>query len=226
MAEIRSRPIPRPRFSSPLRPVPTGAVVRSIWTTPRLAVRQAIRGDAARVVIAVAWFSGVVDVLQNAALGRSFAPHWGPFVLLLALVLGPLFGLAYFGVAGALLAGSGRLLGGTADSSDTRVALACSVVPELIALPLWIPVIGFYGLEIFTKEQGARPAGLVAFLGLQAMLLAWAWALRVVTLAEAHGFSLLRAFLTIALTWLATVVLIGGAILGFAALLDTAGAKA
>jgi hypothetical protein len=169
-------------------------------------------------VIAVAWLSGVAEVLQNAALGRSYLPHWGPFAVFLALVMGPLAGLAYFDIAGVLLAGAGRVFGGTADSSDSRVALACSAVPALIALPLWIPVIGFYGLEIFTEDQAARPAGLVAFLVLQVLLLLWSWGLRVVTLAEAHGFSLWRAWWTMVLAWLATLVMIGGAILGLAAL--------
>jgi hypothetical protein len=200
--------------------------LRSIWTTPRLAVRRGIRGDAARLVIAVAWLSGVAEVLQNGAFGQFYSPHWGPFALILALVMGPLAGLAYFDIAGGLLAGAGRLLGGSADSSDARVALACSVLPELIALPLWIPVIGFYGLEIFTSAQAPRPPGLVAFLGLQALLLLWSWGLRVVTLAEAHGFTLWRGFFTMVLAWLATLVLIGGAILGFAALIDVLGTRA
>lgn len=176
-------------------------------------------------MIAVAWLSGVAEVLQNAAVGRSYPPHWGPFALFLALAMGPLAGLAYFSIAGGLLTGAGRLLGGTAGSSDTRVALACSVVPELIALPLWVPVIGFYGLGIFTKDQAARPAGLVGFLALQALLLVWAWALRVVTLAEAHGFTKWRAFFTMVLAWLAAIVLIVGAILGFLALVDVPGAR-
>ena len=222
MADIRNRPALRPRPRSALRPVASGAVLRSVWTAPRFAVREGVRGDAARLVIAIAWLSGVGDVLQNAAIGRSYAAHWGAFVLFLALVLGPLFGLAYFDVAGGLLAGCGRLLGGNADSSDTRVALACSVLPEIVVLPFWIPVIVFYGPEVLPKARVGWPAGLVAFLALQIALLAWSWALRVVTVAEAHGFGLWRAFVTLVLTWLATLVLIGGAILSFAALLHTA----
>jgi hypothetical protein len=200
--------------------------LRSVWTAPRLAVRTGIRGDAARLVIAVAWLSGMAEVLQDAALGRSYPPHWGPFALLLALVMGPLAGLVYFGIAGGLLAGAGRLLGGTADSSDARVALACSVVPELVALPLWIPVVGFYGLDVFTKDQAAPPAGLVAFLALQVVLLLWSWGLRVVTLAEAHRFTLWRGFSTMMLAWLAMAVLIAGVVLGIAALVDVPGIMA
>ena len=174
--------------------------------------------DAARLVIAVAWLSGVADVLQSAAFSQSYKPHWGPFAVFLALVMGPLFGLLQFGIHGGLLGVTGRLLGGTADASDARVAMACSVLPELIALPLWIPVIGLYGLELFTTAMDTRPLGLVVFLALQAALLVWSWALRVVTLAEAHDFSKWRAFATIVLATVAGFVLVGGAVLGFLAL--------
>ncbi len=196
-----------------------GTAWRTIWLNPRLAVRQAVDGDAAGFVIAVAWLSGIADILQSAYLRGSLKPHWGPFVLLMAFGMGPLLGFAHFAFAGWFLAGVGRLFGGTAESSEARVALACGTVPELLALPLWIPVFAVHGLGIFTTERGPHPTGLIVFLVLQAVLFVWAWALRLLTIAEAHGFSVWRALGTIVLGWLAAVVVLVGSLVGAGALL-------
>lgn len=191
---------------------------RTVWAEPRLTVRRLVRGDAAGFVILVAWLSGVLDVLQTTAMRASMKPHWGPFVVLMALGMGPLLGFAYFAVAGSLMAGVGRVLRGRADASETRVALACGTMPELIALPVWVPALAVYGLEIFTTEHPARPMGLVRFGVLQLALLLWAWGLRLVALAEVNGFSLFRAAGTVLASWVVGVASFVGLVLGVAAL--------
>jgi hypothetical protein len=184
-----------------------------VWTAPRETVDRVLRADAAGLVIAVAWLSGVLDVLQTSALRGSLKPHWGPFVGLLAMFMGPLLGFAYFEVAGTVAASMGRLLGGVGHAAETRVALACGTIVELVALPLWVPVLAVYGLEMFTTERSPAPAGLLAFAGLQALLWLWAWGLRIACLAEVHDFSIVRAVLTVLLAWLAVVVVIVGAVI-------------
>jgi hypothetical protein len=188
----------------------------TVWREPRATVQQVSRGDAAGFVILVAFLVGVLDVLQTSAMRASMKPHWGPFALLMAIGMGPLLGFAYFEVAGSVAGSMGRLLGGVADVSDTRVALACGTLPELVALPFWGPVLAAYGLEIFTTEQPPRPIGLLVFGGLQLLLSLWAWGLRVACLAEVHDFSILRAAFTVLLSWLAGVVLVVGVVLAVA----------
>jgi hypothetical protein len=199
----------RPAYGAPVnraqRAVPIRDVLRSVWTDPRLAVRQGARTDAARLVIAVASLAGVLDGLQNFAVGRSLKPHWGAFAVLFALVLGPLLGLLQFAIGGALIAVVGRMLGGAGDSSDVRVALACSRIPELVALPFWIPVIAVHGVEMFEMDQ-PYPLALAVFMGLQGALLVWSWVLRVIAVAEAHDFSCWRAFFTMVLAWLVPIL--------------------
>jgi Kef-type K+ transport system membrane component KefB len=143
----------------------------------------------------------------------------------LALTIGPLTALAYFGLAGALLAGIGRLLGGSADSSDTRVALACSVVPDVVALPLWALAIGYYGAGLFTQEQAVMPLGVAVLLALSVALTVWGWILRVVMIAEVHDFTRWRSFATIVLSWLATIAVVVAIVAALAALLPTNSAK-
>jgi hypothetical protein len=129
-------------------------------------------------------------------------------VLLVAWAVGPLAGFAYFAVTGAVLASVGRALGGSADVSDTRTALACSMLPEVAALPLWIPVLAYYGLAIFTKAQDGWPHGMIAFGVLQALLYLWSLVLRLITLAEVHAFSIGRALGTLLVGWLAGVAML------------------
>jgi len=171
-------------------------------------VQQVLRGDAAGFVILVAWLAGMLEVLQTQALRASMKPHWGPFAVFLALFMGPIAGFAYFETAGSVAKSVGRMLGGVADESDTRVALACGTMPELLALPLWAPVLAVYGLEMFTTARPIRTDGLLAFAALQILLWLWAWGLRVVCLAEAHEFSIPRALLTVVLSWLAAITLV------------------
>jgi len=188
--------------------VPAGSAWLTVWREPRRAVQQVLRGDAAGFVIVVAWLAGMLEVLQTQALRASMKPHWGPFAVLMAVFMGPLAGFAYFETAGSVAKSVGRMLGGVADESDTRVALACGTMPELLALPFWAPVLAVYGFEMFTTARPPRTDGLLLFAALQILLWLWAWGLRVVCLAEAHEFSILRALLTVVLSWVAGIALV------------------
>ena len=164
-------------------------------------------------MIAVAWLSGVAVGVESAAFG-SLGRYRGASTLFFLLLMGPAFGIAYLGFGGSILASVGRLLGGTNDVSDTRVAMACGALPELIALPLWIPVIGFYGLKVFTAELTPTPAGIAVFKGVLLALYVWAWILRIVTLAEVHRFSVRRSLATVVLAWLAAASVVVGIFAG------------
>jgi hypothetical protein len=188
------------------------------WFSPQLTVREALRGDAARLVIVVAWLEGVLNTLQTSLLRPRMEANWGPYAVFLAVFMGPLLGFLYYDVAGSVATRVSRLLGGIADVSDTRVALACGAIPELFALPLWIPAIGMFGVEIFTKAHPPRTDALLLFALLQIVLWLWAWVLRVAALAEANEFAIGRALLTVLLSWVAAVfvlVLAVGALASF-----------
>lgn len=197
-----------PRYAPRPRPVPARSAWRTVWLEPRRTVHQVLRGDAAGFVILMAWLAGVLEVLQTQALRSSMRPHWGPFAVFIAVFMGPLVGFAYFETAGAVAKGVGRMLGGVGDVSDTRVALACGTMPELLALPFWAPVLAVYGLEMFTTARPPRTDGVLIFAALQILLWLWALGLRVVCLAEVHEFSIPRALLTVVLSWVAGIGLV------------------
>lgn len=98
------------------------------------------------------------------------------------------------------------------------MALARGALPQLLALPLWVPVLAVYGLDLFTTGRPPTPTGLWVFGGVQALLWLWSWGLRVVCLAEAHDFSILRGVLTVLLSWIVGILLVVGGVLGVAAL--------
>jgi hypothetical protein len=198
--------------------VPVWRAGLTVWREPRATFLNAVRGDAAGLVIGVAWLTGVLEVLQTSAMRASMEPNWGPFALLMAVSMGPLLGFVYFDAAGSLLGTVGRRLGGTADTSDARVALACGSIVELVALPLWSVAIGVYGPVIFTKGRPPAPTALVGFAALQVGLWLWAWCLRIVCLAEAHEFSVGRALMTVALAWLTFVVVLVGTLVAIGSL--------
>jgi len=196
------------------------SLFRSAWLSPQLTVRQALRGDAARLVILVAWLEGVLNTLQTSALRPTMEANWGPYAVFLAVFMGPLLGFVYYDVAGSVASRVAGWLGGIADVSDTRVALACGAIPELLALPLWIPALAVFGVEIFTKAHPPRTGGFLLFALLQIALWLWAWVLRVGALAEANEFAIGRALLTVLLSWvvamgtLVLVVVVLGGLLG------------
>jgi len=209
-----AQPIPRVARRS----VPAWHAAWTVWREPRATFVDVVRGDAAGLVIGVAWLTGVLDTLQTSALRASMEPNWGPFALLLAVFMGPLLGFLYFDVAGSLLGTVGRWLGGVADTSEARVALACGSIVELVALPLWMVVIALYGPDLFTKARPPAPPALLVFAGLQIGLWVWAWGLRIVCLAEAHQFSVGRALMTVVLAWVALVLTILGGLIALGSL--------
>jgi hypothetical protein len=205
------------------RPIRTISVGRSIWFDPRAAVREAVRGNAAWFVILIAWAVGIVEGLSSAIIGAK--PNGGGttiFKIVLALYMGPVLSFAIFFLYGRLQAMIGNALGGCADASDARVALACGSIPEL----LWLPIAAVWLLHgAMSGFQGgfwASPAIAWVSLGLYACLWLWGVLLRIVALAEVHRFGKGRAFATIALAWVAWIVLFVGLVLGGAALLKAA----
>lgn len=218
--EHRRRPTAYPAaLAVRARPIRSISVWRSIWFDPRAAVREAVRGDAAWLVIGVAWAIGIVEMLSSTIIGAK--PNEGGttvFRIVLAFYMGPVLSFAVFFLYGRLHAAVGNVLGGCADASDARVALACGSIPEL----LWLPIAAVWLVQGarsgFQEGFWANPWIAWVSLGLYAVLWLWGVCLRVVALAEVHRFGTGRALATISLAWVAWIVLFAGLVLGAATL--------
>jgi len=186
--------------------------LQSLLFQPRDAVSRISAGDAARFAIVVAWLAGIQDILSTSGLSGRGQPNWGVFLVVMALLMGPLLSMGHLAFTGLLLAGLGRLLGGSGSVSDVRVALAVSYVPNLLLLPFWIPLIAWYGFDVLTSARGDGALAAMAFMALSMVLGGWSWIVRVGTLGEAHGFSLKRSVSCLVLGSLLTLALFVGTV--------------
>lgn len=208
------------RLARPLR-ASSPSPLLTIWIRPRETVRRLAASDPTTAVIVVAWLSGMVDTLQTSAMKGNTKAGWGPFVVGMAVLAGPLFGFAHFCGAGRLLAMIGGWLGGRSDVASTRMALAWGSVPEVAGLALWIPALASFGEELFMRETPSldgHPWALLlmaAFFLLQGVLYVWSWVLKLAALAEIQGISAGRAFWAIVLAWMIPILTLFGTVLAF-----------
>ena len=151
-------------------------------------------------MILLAWLKGIADSLESGSFKSTTDYPW-PFFVGIVLVVGPPFAFVRIYLGAALLAVTGRWLGGSADARDCRAALAWSSVPQIAGLVLWACALAILGDELFYKDTpqiDASPYRLAVLVGLGLVCLVlgiWSLAVRWKCLGEAHGFSAWRGFL-------------------------------
>lgn len=164
----------------------------SIWLSPRQTIRHEVDAEAEhrsdwRPVVALAMVVQGIASLQTAEGAISVSMSVMPVILGMLQVLGGVL------IGPFLLAFVGGWLGGDADPSDIRPAVAWSYVPYVVGAVVWAPLMFLYP----TPPDGTEatvPLGLaaLAFLALMASGL-WSFVTQVITLAEVQRFSVLRA---------------------------------
>lgn len=198
--------VPDPLLNETVPPAdrPPASPWLTIWTSPRATMRWLLDQEAEYTfqTYGIAVASGIVTVASG-----DFARFFGTAVPLflkvgLALLVGPILGLAAVFVGAFLASAVGRMLGGTGSVEDLRPALAWGALPVTLAGACALPaaLILMPRLEPYLASERPLPPSL--FLPSLAVLLAslltttgWAWSLVTTTkcVAEAHGFSAWRA---------------------------------
>jgi Yip1 domain len=192
----------------------------TIWTRPRATIRGILNTNPTYLVLPLAMAGGVIQ-----ALGRAAQMHAGdqlPLarILIMAVLLGLIFGLIGIDIGGALISWAGRRLGGHGSSEELRAAIAWSQVPALATILIWFLQIDLIGREMFTSKKPVldRSPGLGLVLmitGVITIILSiWAFFTMLKCIGEAHGFSAWRAW--------GLLILIGLPILLILVLLDMA----
>jgi hypothetical protein len=153
-------------------------------------MRAIIDSDPRRHVVPLVLLSGLAG-----GLGPDH-PAWG----ILGTIALAVAGLPVVWMLGFVLARAGRLLGGTGDAVAVRAAIAWAGVPGILGTLVWLTVVAAFGRATLADEFAGRVA--VRFSRLADV---WVMVLGLVTLAEAHRFSVVRAFGT---TVLGTLVLV------------------
>jgi hypothetical protein len=197
-----------PAYTAPLPPAygatPPPAVTLnpwlSIWTQPRATMRQILDTDPRRLVHVLAVLGAQARMLsQN-------IPSIGPLARLplsaivtykvCAGVIGGLIGL-YLG--SAILTMTGRWIGGRGSFVAVRAAAAWSNVPLIWGSLLWLPMLGYLGVEALNfdpKVVFEDPGSFVMMIPigvLAGVVGIWTLVIALKCLGEAHGFSAWQA---------------------------------
>lgn len=198
----------------------------AIWTRPRATIRQQVERDPEAWVLALVAVAGVGHLLSDAS-ARSYGDRMDlPTLLVMALLVGPLFGILGAYVGGWLLRWSGRLLGGSARPAEIRAAIAWSGVPYVAAMLLWIPELLLFGEELFTEATPRLDAApelqglLLVFVAVELTAALWAFVAFLKCLGEVQGFSAWRALLNLLLPGVLVGIAIGLVVTLFFVLAD------
>ena len=198
----------------------------SVWTRPRATIRQQVERDPEAWVLALVAVAGVGHLLSDAS-ARSYGDRMDlPTLLVMALLVGPLFGILGAYVGGWLLRWSGRLLGGSARPAEIRAAIAWSGVPYVAAMLLWIPELLLFGEELFTEATPRLDAApelqglLLVFVAVELTAALWAFVAFLKCLGEVQGFSAWRALLNLLLPGVLVGIAIGLVVTLFFVLAD------
>lgn len=186
-----------------------------MWVKPRETIRQIVAEDPNKsiwVLGAIYGFSSLMNSFQSAALGTNLSLF--P-ILLVALVLSPFWGYAFFSIWGWMISLTGKLFKGQGTFKEVRAAYAWSCVPLMINIPLWILLVFLFGNQLFLNfpdEQimvQTAPA-LALFVVLLGKLTAsiWSIVLYLNALAAVQKFSILRAIGNVLVAGLLSVVLV------------------
>jgi hypothetical protein len=172
----------------------------SMWTKPRQTIRQIVSTNPTYGVLLLAVLLGFSEPDRDSlrSLGIDFAY---PALVGISVILCPLFGILWLYIGGALVRWTGSWLGGTADSQETRAALAWGDLPLVWLFPL-IPLIVILNIAVPGFANLNNPAWTVMMFIIGALrVIAATWAIFTTSLAvgEVHGFSGGRGFAAILL---------------------------
>jgi hypothetical protein len=182
------------------------------WTRPRATIRGIVHTDPTLWVTPLALASGIVQTLNNATQRNAGDTLPLGAILGLALVLGPIGGLLSLYIGAFFVGLSCRWLGGRANSTEVRAALAWCSVPTLATIPIWLLQLGIFGREMFTTEMPSVAANpllsiLVLAIGIIEVVLGiWSFVILLKMLGEVEGFSAWKALGALLLLMLAIIV--------------------
>ncbi len=182
------------------------------WTRPRATIRGIVHTDPTLWVTPLALASGIVQTLNNATQRNAGDTLPLGAILGMALVLGPIGGLLSLYIGAFFVGLSCRWLGGRADSTEVRAALAWCSVPTLATIPIWLLQLGIFGREMFTTEMPSVAANpllsiLVLAIGIIEVVLGiWSFVILLKMLGEVEGFSAWKALGALLLLMLAIIV--------------------
>lgn len=186
----------------------------SIWTKPRVTIRQIVDSDPKHRIPVLAAIGGIGSVLGNFATVAEGDLSMGIF-LAFAFVLGPVVGFLMLYLYGAILGLCCRALGGTAQGPDMRAAIAWGWVPMLVLIP--VNLIAAVALSQPGAVDGGDAGAMLALFAVVQMIFSyWSFFILLGTVAEVNLFSRWKAFgaMLLPAVVISAIAMIGLIILG------------
>jgi hypothetical protein len=131
----------------------------------------------------------------------------GLVVAVLAFIVGGLYGIAGYWIAGALLYFIARAAGGRGSYRRARHIVGFAAAPLGLSLVLWPVRLSVYGGDVFRTGGADTGLGDRVFGVLMLIALAWALAVLAVGVRTVHGWSWTRALVVVAPVWAAAGML-------------------
>jgi len=170
----------------------------AIWTKPRACLREMMDRDEKRPILWVVLVTGLINAAAAIYVGWDKFAHLTPIkhasIIALKLFLGTFLAYGYLSMASWLYMLVGNWLKGTAGYETLMKAISWSFYPAMITA-----LIGFIGLLI------PNPFIELIFLVLYTIVGIWAFVIFLKLIAEAHQFSVWRAFATFAIVVFAII---------------------
>ena len=179
----------------------------TIFTKPRMTIRAIVDNNPNFRLFWLAAIYGACSLLgliQNFRAGESSKLIY----ILPFLLLAPFWGYLLFSFSSFFVFIAGRLLKGQGSFKAVRSAYAWSSVPLIINLILWLFLISFFGLGLFSEEvlRGMlTPASSFFLMGVilvQFVFSIWSLVIYVVSLSEVQRFSILRTLANLLIAFL------------------------
>ena len=170
---------------------------RTMWFSPRVTIRRILDSEVRpswTTVVVLATVGLALPSLQLDETGALSASRSMMPVLL--GIMQTIFGVL---IGPFLLAIVGEWLGGQADASDLRHAVAWSYVPVAASSLLWIPILLTLGTGAFAAE--ADPVTGLEWIGMALLMVVsigyvWSLPLLIGAVAAAQRFSIAKAILS------------------------------
>lgn len=185
---------------------------KKIWTSPRAVFAYLENKKYNKYVPVLLVLIGVVRAIDKAVekdLGDKL-----PLIAVLAVCVfaGGLLGWITVYLYGALIAWTGNLLKGVADTSSVVRVMAYGMVPAVCSLFVIVPQIAIFGNDMFRDNGSAFVDGFLASLlfyggaAIDVLLGVWSTLIIVIGISEVQKLSISKAILNVLLAALAIIV--------------------
>jgi len=132
----------------------------TIWYRPRLTIRAINESDPKKDVLLIAILIGLLGIFPGMLLSMLIANVDITFLIIgmvITFIIGPIFGIVWLYVAGAILGLTGMMLGGKGTGEEIRAALAWGNIPTFAMYAVMIPFMLILFASMPSIEQLGQP---------------------------------------------------------------------